>query len=121
MPRLILNEKDIHPFIKEKISTNYREVIDEVILAQEEQGIVVVGMSGNPYVKKTRKLLVDNGIEFEYLEYGSYVSQWRKRNALKMWSGWPTFPMVFVNKQLVGGFEDLQKLLNTSELQKLIA
>ena len=121
MLRLILDEKDIHPFIKEKISANYREVIDEVVLAQEGQGIVVVGMAGNPFVKKARKLLIDNGIEFEYLQYGSYLSQWRKRNALKMWSGWPTFPMVFVNKQLIGGFDDLQKLLNSSELQKLIA
>ena len=33
------------------------------------------------------------GIDFYYLEYGSYFSQWHRRLALKMWTGWPTFPM----------------------------
>ena len=45
------------------------------------------------------------GIAHHYLEYGSYFSEWRRRNALKMWTGWPTFPMVFVKGALVGGAE----------------
>jgi len=121
MLRLILEDKDIHPLIKETISVSHREVVEEVVLAMEGQSVVLVGMAVNPYVKKARKLLEENAIDFEYLEYGSYLRQWRKRNALKMWSGWPTFPMIFINKQLVGGFGELQELLNTSELQKLIA
>ena len=33
---------------------------------------------------------------------------WRKRLALKMWTGWPTFPMIFVDQQLIGGNSDLK-------------
>ena len=34
-----------------------------------------------------------------------------RRLALKMWTGFPTFPMIFVDQQLVGGNSDLEKLL----------
>ncbi|MNR59923.1 hypothetical protein D3C85_1812870 [compost metagenome] len=56
-----------------------------------------------------------------YLEYGSYLSQWRRRTALKMWSGWPTLPMVFINGALVGGFQDLKKLVDSGEFTALVA
>jgi glutaredoxin-related protein len=48
------------------------------------------------------------------------MSAWRTRNALKIWTGWPTFPMVFVRGVLVGGAEDLQRLIDSGELQALI-
>ena len=38
-----------------------------------------------------------------YLEYGSYFSEWKRRLAIKLWSGWPTFPQVFVRGTLLGG------------------
>ena len=65
--------------------------------------LVVLGMAGNPFVGKARKLLGDAGLAHEYIGIGSYVSEWRRRNALKMWTGWPTFPMVFVRGTLIGG------------------
>lgn len=54
------------------------------------------------------------------MEYGGYLSQWRLRNALKMWTGWPTFPMVFVKGTLVGGFEDLKALHDAGQLRDLL-
>ncbi|MFT5930783.1 MAG: monothiol glutaredoxin, partial [Oceanospirillaceae bacterium] len=39
--------------------------------------------------------------------------------AIKMWSGWPTYPQVFVNGTLVGGASDLQKLIRANELNNL--
>ena len=56
------------------------------------------------------------GLKVHYMEYGSYLSQWRKRNALKMWTGWPTFPMVFIHQTLVGGAKDVQALIDRGEL-----
>jgi glutaredoxin-related protein len=61
------------------------------------------------------------GIAYAYLEYGNYFNTWRRRNALKMWTGWPTFPMVFVKGVLVGGASDLEKLIASKELQTLLA
>ena len=79
--------------------------IDDAIRAHD---VVVVGMSQNPHVKNVRKALDDAGVPFHYLEYGSYFSEWKKRLAIKMWSGWPTFPQVYVKGELIGG-EDLTK------------
>jgi monothiol glutaredoxin len=77
-------------------------------------------MRGNPFCKKARKRLVAAGVAHHYLEYGSYFSKWRQRNALKQWTGWPTFPMVFVRGMLVGGANDLGKLIDSGELQRLL-
>ena len=59
-------------------------------------------------------------MQHQYLEFGSYFGQWRRRNALKMWTGWPTFPMVFVRGMLIGGASDLKKLLDSGELKRLL-
>ena len=63
-----------------------------------------------PFVNKARKALDDAGVKFTYLEFGSYVSQWKQRLALKLWAGFPTFPMVFVDGTLVGGHAELAAL-----------
>jgi monothiol glutaredoxin len=82
--------------------------------------VLVVGMMGNPFCRRARRALDGAGVAHHYLEYGSYLSQWRQRNALKMWSGWPTFPMVFVKGSLVGGAEELGKLIQSGELKRLL-
>ena len=82
--------------------------------------VVVIGMAQNPHVKRARKLLAAKNINCEYLEYGSYFSLWRRRNALKMWTGWSTFPMVFVKGTLVGGADQVDTLLNSGELDALL-
>jgi len=86
----------------------HAETIREVDDAISANDVVVVGMAQNPHVKNVRKALDEAGVKFHYLEYGSYFSEWKRRLALKMWSGWPTFPMVFVKGELIGG-EDLTK------------
>ena len=53
---------------------------------------------------------------------GSFASKSRsRRTALKLWTGWPTFPMVFVKGALVGGFDDLKTLHDSGELQAMLA
>lgn len=86
----------------------YPDVLSEITTAIARDAVVVVGMAQNPHVKNVRKALDDARIPFTYLEYGSYLSEWRKRLAIKLWSGWPTFPQVFVQGTLIGG-EDLTK------------
>jgi glutaredoxin-related protein len=85
-----------------------------------ENRVVIVGMAGNPVVAKARSSLQAHTIAYKYLEYGSYFSQWRQRTALKMWTGWPTFPMVFVDGILVGGYKDLQVLIDSGELATML-
>lgn len=121
MPRLILPESQQHPAIRAKIADLHRDIIDEVIAAVAKHDVVVVGMKQNPYPRKARKALAAKGTPFHYLEYGSYLNTWRRRNALKLWTGWPTFPMIFVKGVLIGGYEDLEKLLASGEWDQLLA
>ena len=121
MPRSVLEESRIHPAIRDKVASHHRAVVKEVQEAVAANAVVVVGMGMNPMPKKARKLLTDAAVPFKYLEYGNYLNTWRKRNALKLWTGWPTFPMVFVKGSLVGGADDLQKLITSGELKKLLA
>lgn len=120
MPRLILDEARIHPAIRDAVANHHRDIVEEVSRAVAAHDIVVVGMAQNPMPKKARKLLTEAGLTHHYLEYGSYLNTWRRRNALKMWAGWPTFPMVFVKGTLVGGANDLEKLMQSGELKKLL-
>lgn len=120
MPRAILDESQLHPAIREKVANNHADIIAEVKAAIASHDVVVVGMKQNPHPKRARKLLAAHGTKFHYLQYGSYLNTWRRRTALKMWTGWPTFPMVFVKGVLVGGADDLQKLIDSRELDELL-
>ena len=121
MHRTILEENAIHPAIRAQVAALHRELIDEVQTTVRAHAVVVIGMSGNPFVGKARKALDAAGVPHEYREFGSYLSQGRRRNALKMWTGWPTFPMVFVRGVLVGGCDDVRALIASGELAKLLA
>lgn len=117
MPRHLLNETHIHPAIQGMVANHHRDVVEQVQAALAQHRVVVMGMRQNPVCKAVQKRLSAANIKHHYLEYGSYFSEWRKRNALKMWSGWPTFPMVFVEGVLVGGDSDVKKLLEAGQLR----
>jgi monothiol glutaredoxin len=121
MNRNILDMARIHPAIREFVASYNADIINEVQAALAENAVVIIGMAQNPFPKKARKLLDANGIAHKYIEYGSYLSGWRRRNALKLWSGWPTFPMIFVKGVLIGGASDLQKLIDGGELASMLA
>lgn len=89
------------------IENFHAAIVQEVQEAIKNNKIVVVGMAHNPFVIKARKLLQEKGLTFKYLEYGNYFSQWKPRLAIKLWSGWPTFPQIFIDGKLIGGYVDL--------------
>jgi len=117
MPRNILDDAHVHPAIRETIANSNADIVREVQAAIAANNVVVVGMKQNPFPKKARKALDAAGLPYKYLEYGSYLKGWKRRNALKMWTGWPTFPMVFVKGVLVGGADDLGRLIKSGELK----
>lgn len=121
MPRPVLDETRIHPAVRERVAQHFHDTLGEVQAAVAAHPVVVVGMRQNPFPRKARKALQAAGVAHEYLEYGSYVSDWRRRNALKMWTGWPTMPMVFVKGTLVGGAAELERLIASGELKRLLA
>ena len=111
MSRITLSNEKLTTEAATAIAAYQADVVREVSDAVEKNQVVVVGMSVNPFVKKARRALEDAKVEYKYLGYGSYTSGWKQRLAIKLWSGWPTYPQVFVKGKLVGGFTELKRLM----------
>lgn len=121
MSRRILETSRLHPAIHDKVAHYEADIVHNVQAATQSNAVLVVGMRHNPACRKARKMLDGAGVPHHYLEYGGYFSLWRRRNALKMWTGWPTFPMVFVKGSLVGGASDLARLIASGELNRILS
>lgn len=115
-PRLSADK--VGPTARDVIAGFHRSIVDTVSTTVAKDPVVVVGMAQNPVVKKARKLLDGEGIKYTYLEYGSYFSQWKERLAIKLWAGFPTFPMVFMDGSLIGGASELEKLKADGKLKR---
>ena len=87
-----LDEKSVSQAALSAMQTFHADVIHDVQESVRLDRVVVVGMAQNPHVPRVRKALDEAGVKYTYLEYGSYLSKWRERLAIKLWSGWPTFP-----------------------------
>lgn len=114
---LIASDK-VSPEADAVVASFHRGIVDEVAAAVARDPVVVVGMAQNPVVKSARKLLDEEGVKFTYLEYGSYVSRWKERLAIKLWAGFPTFPMVFIDGVLIGGNRELVAFKAAGKLKK---
>jgi glutaredoxin len=118
MARLTLSQDKVAPAVQEHVANFHRDIVEHVASTVARDKVVVVGMAQNPWVKRARKLLEAEGIKFTYIEYGSYFGQWQKRLAIKLWAGFPTYPMVFIDGTLIGGFSDLNALKEQGKLPK---
>ena len=109
--RKVLSSEKLHVNAKSAITAFHSDVVNEVEQAILNNEWVVVGMAQNPVVTKARSILKDRNIQYHYIGNGSYFSGWKKRLAIKLWSGWPTFPQVFHKGVLIGGAKDLEMYL----------
>jgi glutaredoxin len=106
--RRILPSERVSPRIQNAIKNFHPVIVEQVENAIAKNAVVVVGNRGNYFVKKARKNLQRWNVAYEYLEFGSYFSFWNERQTLKAWTGFSTFPMIFVNGVLIGGNSDLE-------------
>lgn len=106
--------------VKDYLSDFHPRILEEVKSTVASQAVVVIGMAQNPSCKKVRKVLDAGQIQFTYLEYGSYLSAWRERLVIKMWSRWPMFPQVFVHGTLIGGHDRTKQALADGSFNALL-
>jgi glutaredoxin-related protein len=109
MSRAVLDEGRVHPAIRDRIARQGGDIVAEVEAAVRTHRVVVVGMAMNPFPRRARRLLDAAGVPYHYLGYGSYLSGYRQRLPLKLWTGWTTFPMVFIDGVFIGGADDLAR------------
>lgn len=118
MSRPVLSSEKLSPEVAAYMAGYHQQTVNEVASAVATNEIVVVGMGMNPFVKKARAALSDAGVAFKYLEYGNYFSLWKPRLAIKLWSGWPTFPQVFVDGKLIGGYKEAVTALKAGTITR---
>lgn len=116
--RQALSPDLVYPEADAAIGSFHPDVLEHVQRSLGEHAVFVIGMSRNPFCKKARVLLENAQIEHLYWDCGGYFGEWKKRLAIKMWSGWPTFPQVFVKGKLVGGFAELEKAQQSGDLKR---
>jgi glutaredoxin-related protein len=121
MPRATLDEAHIHAAVRQTVTELHLKTVQMAQQAIAQHTVVVLGMGQNPFCKRVRKALDAAGVSHHDIDIGNYFSEWRPRTALKMWTGWPTFPMVFVKGVLVGGSDDVARLIASGELRRLLA
>ena len=114
--RKILETNKVENSALKSMADFHNNVVTEVEAAIKDHNVVVVGMKTNPVVAKAKKMLDEKNISFHYIEHGSYLSKWKERLAIKLWSGWPTFPQVFHKGVLIGGASDLKKYIEADKL-----
>lgn len=118
--RPLLPDDQLTDRARDAIADFHADVVGEVARAVSTHDVVVVGMGWNPFVKKARQALDEAGVPHHDLDYGNYTSMWKERLAIKLWSGWPTFPQVFVKGRLVGGDADIRAALAAGEVAEAL-
>ena len=108
------------PAAAEKAASYHSSVVAEVKKVVADHEVVVVGMAWNPHVARVRKELDAAGVKPHYLELGNYLGRWRERLAVKLWTGWPTFPQVFVKGTFVGGADLTTAAIADGTVAKLL-
>lgn len=71
-----------------------------------------------PYCKRAKNLLESKSLEYEEI---NLTTDPDLRLELEKKHNWRTVPMILINDELIGGFDDLAKLERENELDNLVA
>ena len=95
----------------------------EDIQREVRENKVVLYMKGNPsfpmcgFSAATVKVLRDIGVPFKAVDV---LAEPEKREAIKVYSSWPTIPQLYVSGKLVGGCDIVREMHGRGELAPLI-
>jgi len=70
-----------------------------------------------PYCDAAKALLNQKGIEYEVID----VTDPDKKMDLKKRTGWMTVPQIFIDDELIGGYQELAALSQSGELDQRLA
>lgn len=70
-----------------------------------------------PFCEMAKMLLTHKGVQFDEINYGSDIN---KISALVQKSGMKTMPQIFIEDELIGGYDDLRLLDESGKLDKIL-
>ncbi len=97
--------------------------INETIKSQLDDNPVILYMKGTPqapqcgFSAKTVQALMACGERFAFV---NILDNQELREALKVYSSWPTYPQLYINGELVGGCDIVLEMSESGELAKMV-
>ncbi|MFV8571689.1 Grx4 family monothiol glutaredoxin [Marinobacter sp. SBS5] len=97
--------------------------INETIKSQLEENPVILYMKGNPqapqcgFSARTVQALMACGERFAFV---NILENQELREALKVYSSWPTYPQLYIGGELVGGCDIVLEMSESGELEKMV-
>lgn len=89
-----------------------------------QQSKVVLFMKGSPqqprcgFSRQIVGILNDNGVEYTTFDI---LTDESVRSGLKVYNKWPTFPQLIISGEFVGGLDVVKEMVESGELQELLA
>lgn len=97
--------------------------INETIKSQLGDNPVILYMKGSPqapqcgFSAKTVQALMACGERFAFV---NILDNQELREALKVYSSWPTYPQLYINGELVGGCDIVLEMSESGELATMV-
>jgi len=97
--------------------------INETIKSQLEENPVILYMKGTPqapqcgFSAKTVQALMACGERFAFV---NILDNQELREALKVYSSWPTYPQLYINGELVGGCDIVLEMSESGDLAEAV-
>lgn len=97
--------------------------INETIKSQLEDNAVILYMKGTPqapqcgFSARTVQALMACGERFAFV---NILDNQELREALKVYSSWPTYPQLYIGGELVGGCDIVLELSESGELTEMV-
>ena len=97
--------------------------INESIKSQLEENPIILYMKGTPqapqcgFSAKTVQALMACGERFAFV---NILDNDELREALKVYSSWPTYPQLYISGELVGGCDIIMEMSESGELEKVV-
>lgn len=80
--------------------------------------VIIYGTMTCPYCMNAKSLLQSKGVTYQEILVDKDPA--RKEEMLAKSNGRRTVPQIFINGKHIGGFDDLQKLQNSGQLDALL-
>jgi glutaredoxin 3 len=79
--------------------------------------IIVYSKVPCPYCVSAKRFLENRGLEFQEIDLTDHPDEMIK---MKQKWGWSTFPIIIINDQCIGGYQDMKALEEDGKLESLL-
>ncbi|GLJ38544.1 hypothetical protein SUGI_0785600 [Cryptomeria japonica] len=104
-----------------QLTVPLEQLIDKLV-KENEVVVFIKGSRTAPqcgFSHKVLTILNEQGVDYESVNVFDEEYNPGLRETMKVYSGWPTFPQVFVRGELIGGADILSEMAEKGELQDL--